>query len=138
VRVPTEAEWEWAAGGPEHRRYPWGQTFAVELANTLDGRVLAPSPVGAYPGGAAACGALDLSGNVWEWTHSLYQSYPYRTDDKREDRGAAGRRTLRGGAWYVRQRHARVSARDRNHPGNFVTNFGVRVVVGPVLRSSGS
>jgi formylglycine-generating enzyme required for sulfatase activity len=138
VRSPTEAEWEWAAGGPERRRYPWGNTFSVERVNTLDGRVMVPSPVGAYPGGMAACGALDMSGNVWEWTHSLYQDYPYRTDDGREDRFAAGRRTLRGGAWSVTHRHARVSSRIHNHPGLFTNHNGVRVVVGPVLLSSAS
>jgi iron(II)-dependent oxidoreductase len=126
------------AGGPEHRRYPWDQTFAVERANTLEGRVLAPSPVGAYPAGAAACGALDLSGNVWEWTHSLYRDYPYQTDDGREDRFEAGHRTLRGGAWDDLRRFARVSYRDHDHPVLFLNNVGVRVVVGPVLRSSGS
>jgi formylglycine-generating enzyme required for sulfatase activity len=138
VRLPTETEWEWAAGGPEHRRYSWGQTFTVERANTLEGRVLAPSPVGAYPAGAATCGALDLSGNVWEWTHSLYQGYPYRTDDGREDRFAAGRRTLRGGAWLLHHRVARVSSRGRPLPDPFNDLIGVRVVVAPVLRSSGS
>jgi formylglycine-generating enzyme required for sulfatase activity len=137
VRLPTETEWESASGGPEHRRYPWGQTFAVERANTLEGRVLAPSPVGAYPGGMAACGALDMSGNVWEWTHSLYHGYPYQTDDGREDRFAAGRRTLRGGAWFHDRRYARVSARNFYHPDHFLNFIGVRVVVGPVFLPSG-
>jgi formylglycine-generating enzyme required for sulfatase activity len=138
VRLPTEAEWEWAAGVPEHRHYPWGNTFSEERANTLEGRVMAPSPVGAYPGGMAACGALDMSGNVWEWTHSLYHGYPYRTDDGREDRFAADRRSLRGGAWHSSRRLARVSSRSYPRPDNFNNDIGVRVVVGPVLLSSAS
>ena len=117
---------------------PGAIRFSEERANTLDGRIMAPSPVGAFPAGMAACGALDMSGNVWEWTHSLYQGYPYRTDDGREDRFAAGRRTLRGGAWNNHHRDARVSYRNHDHPDDFSNGIGVRVVVGPVLLSSAS
>jgi formylglycine-generating enzyme required for sulfatase activity len=79
-----------------------------------------------------------MSGNVYEWIHSLYQPYPYQTDDGREDRFAAGPRTLRGGAWGYGRRFARVSYRDRFHPEYFRGNIGMRVVVVPVLLSSGS
>jgi formylglycine-generating enzyme required for sulfatase activity len=132
VRIPTEVEWEWAAGGPEHQRYSWGNIFTPEHANTLEGRVMAPSPVGAYPPGMAVCGVLNLSGNVWEWTHSLYKGYPYQTNNEREDPFADGRRTLRGGAWVNDHRSARVSYRVHLHPVTFPNCIGVRVVA-PVL-----
>jgi formylglycine-generating enzyme required for sulfatase activity len=136
IRLPTEPEWEWAAGGPRHKRYPWGKAFDAERANTLEGRVLGTSPVGAYPAGAAACGALDMSGNVWEWTHSLYQAYPYRVNDGREDPGASGRRVLRGGSWGDGQWNARVSCRRRSHPATFSVDLGCRVVLAPVFPDS--
>ena len=84
---------------PDHARYPWGRKFDPDKANTLEGRVLTTSPVGAYPAGAAVCGTLDLSGNVWEWCHSLFRAYPYDAGDGREDLLAEGRRALRGGGW---------------------------------------
>jgi formylglycine-generating enzyme required for sulfatase activity len=133
VRLPTEAEWEWAAGGPEHTPYPWGHQFDEDKANTLEGRVLGTSSAGAYPAGTVVCGALDLAGNVWEWTHSRYKAYPYGGDDGREDPLAEGRRALRGGSWTSDQMLARVSYRYHLHPDDFDTNYGFRLVVAPVF-----
>lgn len=113
ARLPTEAEWEAAAGGPQGFLYPWGDSFDGSQANSCDAGCpnawsdpdyddgyARTAPVGAYPSAASWCGALDLAGNVWEWTSSLVWPYPYQADDGREDPQAAGDRIMRGGSWY--------------------------------------
>jgi formylglycine-generating enzyme required for sulfatase activity len=71
-RLPSEWEWERAAQGPEHRRYPYGEELDLSRIHT-DPRKLAP--VGAHPGGASSEGVLDLTGNGWEWTGSAFAPY---------------------------------------------------------------
>jgi len=71
----------------------------------------------------------DGAGNVWEWTSSLYQSYPYRPDDGREDPSASGRRVLRGGSWGNNGRLARCAARSADHPVGYNAHGGFRVVL---------
>jgi len=103
-RLPTEAEWEYAARGPDEWIFPWGNSFDGTRANHCDGNCGAASwasgfnyvneenddgyvvtaPVGSYPLGASWVGALDMSGNVWEWTSSLYQPYPYDGQEGRK------------------------------------------------------
>ena len=110
------------------RRYPWGDEIDPNRANYDDTGIDATSAVGCFPGGVGPYGCEDLSGNVWEWTRSLYKGYLYRADDGREDLQAEGRRALRGGSWFFRRRYARVSSRV-SVPGYYI---GFRVVVAPI------
>ena len=71
-----------------------------ENANTGERGPGATTPVGSYPQGASPYGALDMAGNVFEWTSSIYKPYPYRMDDGREDMNdMSSERVLRGGSW---------------------------------------
>ncbi len=97
--------------------------------------MLKMSAAGAYPAGAADCGALDMSGNVYEWTHTLYEKYPYNITDGRENPLAEGKRALRGGACSNLGWYARVSYRSNDHPANFSFLYSFRLVVAPVFPS---
>jgi formylglycine-generating enzyme required for sulfatase activity len=75
---------------------------------------------------------MDMTGNVWEWTLSQVEGYPYQ-NDARNGLESTKERTLRGGAWFNSARLARVSFRNRSHPAVFIDDAGFRVVVAPVL-----
>jgi formylglycine-generating enzyme required for sulfatase activity len=89
--------------------------------------------VGCFPGGASPYGVLDMSGNVWEWCHSLYQPYPYKQEDGREDSEAEGERVLRGGAFDFDQGIVRCASRFRDHPYDWDWYYGFRICVAPGL-----
>ncbi len=85
ARLPTEAEWEYAARGPSNWIYPWGNQMDSQALVFDQNSGNQTADVGSRPRGASWVGALDMSGNVLEWVSSQYRPYPYRADDGRED-----------------------------------------------------
>jgi formylglycine-generating enzyme required for sulfatase activity len=100
ARLPTEREWEYAARGPDGLLYPWGNTWDENSAVWSGNSNSQTANVGSRPVGASWVGALDMSGNVWEWTSSLYLPYD-SLEDREADTGVRTdvRRVLRGGSW---------------------------------------
>lgn len=127
-RLPSEVEWEAAARGSEGRAYPWGLQWDSARANTLEGRALKPSPVGAYQaaGGTGPFGTEDHAGNVWNWTSTLFKQYPYQASSQ-EDPESKGERIVRGGSWDFVCDKARCAHRRKYVPDDFDTYMGFRV-----------
>ena len=84
ARLPTEAEWEKAARGTDGRIYPWESQERNCYYSNLAGCVDDTTAVDLYEQGQSIYGVYDLSGNVWEWTSSIFQPYPYDPEDGRE------------------------------------------------------
>jgi formylglycine-generating enzyme required for sulfatase activity len=120
-RLPTEVEWERAAKGPNSTRYAYGNAYDPKKANTEQGKTMA---VGSYR--PNEFGLYDMTGNVNEWTSSLYAAYPYRKDDGREDPKADGPRVLRGGTYAVDGRKARCLVRLEADPTQTAPSTGFR------------
>jgi formylglycine-generating enzyme required for sulfatase activity len=97
-RLPTEAEWEFAARGTDAFAFPYGNTFDAKNQNGKESGIRGTTDVGSYPAGASPFQVFDLAGNVWEWTSSKPEKYPGNTTNSKFY--GEGLYVLRGGGWF--------------------------------------
>ena len=144
-RLPSEAEWEYAARGQKGREFPWGDVFDGTLLNYCDANCrfdykdsehddgyADTAPVGSYPGGASWIGAQDMAGNVWEWAADWYDEDYYGESSSENPVGPSSGeyRVVREDSWFIDLLNVRAATRTWFSPGVSLDSIGFRCARG--------